>query len=464
MTHGPDAASRRAFHGVLANTFIASLTTNFLWFALTFWVYLETRSVLATSILGGSYMLLVAVLGVPFGSLVDRHHKKKVMSVATLFAAAAYALAFVFYLVTPKSELLHVGGWAFWTFILLILAGAIVENIRGIALGTCVTLLVPAGERDKANGLVGMVLGVGFGLTSVFSGLAVGLLGMTWVIGISVVVTGLAWLHLLTVRMHEPEIVHADGVPKAVDFAGAFKAVRAVPGLVALLVFNTFNNFLGGTFMALMDPYGLTLVSVQVWGVLWGVLSFGFILGGAWVARFGLGSRPVRALLHCNIVMWLVSIGFTLRENIWLMAGGILVYMALIPIVEAAEQTVLQRVVPFAQQGRVFGLAQSVEVSAAPISAFLVGPLAEFVLIPWMHSSAGQNSLGWLLGEGESRGIALVFVLAGVVGLVVTVLALASPYYRTLSRTYADAPEQPVAAEVPPEGAGPVDPRGRTTP
>ena len=81
-----------------------------------------------------------------------------------------------------------------------------------------------------------------------------------------------------------------------------------------------------------------------------------------------------------------------------------------------------------------------------------------------MHSSAGQNSLGWLLGEGESRGIALVFVLAGVVGLVVTVLALASPYYRTLSRTYADAPEQPVADEVPPEGAGPVDPRGRTTP
>ena len=31
-----------------------------------------------------------------------------------------------------------------------------------------------------------------------------------------------------------------------------------------------FNNFLGGVFMALMDAYGLSLVSVQAWGLLLG--------------------------------------------------------------------------------------------------------------------------------------------------------------------------------------------------
>ena len=445
MTHGPDAASRRAFHGVLANTFIASLTTNFLWFALTFWVYLETRSVLATSILGGSYMLLVAVLGVPFGSLVDRHHKKKVMSVATLFAAAAYALAFVFYLVTPKSELLHVGGWAFWTFILLILAGAIVENIRGIALGTCVTLLVPAGERDKANGLVGMVLGVGFGLMSVFSGLAVGLLGMTWVIGISVVVTGLAWLHLLTVRMHEPEIVHADGVPKPVDFAGAWRAVRRVPALIWLIAFATINNLIGGVFMALLDPYGLSLMSVETWGIVFGVVGFGFLIGGAVIGKWGLGGRPLRTLLVVNVIMWIIGGTFAIRESIVLLAVGIFVYMALIPFAEAAEQTVLQRVVPVTKQGRVFGFAKSIEVAAAPISSFLIGPIAQFGLIPYMESPEGRAAWGWLLGDGDARGIALVFVLSSIVGLVVTIGALASRPYRTLSDAYATASPTPAA-------------------
>ena len=71
----------RDFYGLLVNTLIANVTTSFLWFALTFWYYLETRSVLATALLGGSYMLLVAVLGVPFGSWIDRARKKQVMTV-----------------------------------------------------------------------------------------------------------------------------------------------------------------------------------------------------------------------------------------------------------------------------------------------------------------------------------------------------------------------------------------------
>ncbi len=43
----------RTFVHVLVNTAVANITTSYLWFALTFWVYLQTRSVLATGIIGG---------------------------------------------------------------------------------------------------------------------------------------------------------------------------------------------------------------------------------------------------------------------------------------------------------------------------------------------------------------------------------------------------------------------------
>ena len=43
----------RTFLHVLVNTAAANITTSYLWFALTFWVYLETGSVLATGIIGG---------------------------------------------------------------------------------------------------------------------------------------------------------------------------------------------------------------------------------------------------------------------------------------------------------------------------------------------------------------------------------------------------------------------------
>lgn len=426
----------RSFYGVLVNTLIANVSTSFLWFALTFWVYLETRSVVATATIGGAYMLMVAVVGVPFGTWVDRWRKKRVMVVATTVTAVAYTAAFAFFLLVPTRSLLEIGSLAFWGFVLLILLGAIVESARGIALSTCVTLLVPEGRRANMNGMVGMVNGLGFAITSVFSGLAVGRLGMTWTMAIAVAFTVVSLLHLLTVSIPEPEIVHAEGAPHAVDFPGAFRAVLAVPGLMGLVLFATFNNLLGGVFMALMDPYGLNLVSVEVWGLLWGVLSFGFMIGAAWVARMGLGTRPLRALLLANVVMWTVSILFTIRENIWLTAVGILAYMALIPVAEAAEQTVLQKVVPYEKQGRVFGLAQTVEVAAAPVSAFIIGPVAQYGLIPYANSEQGRETLGPLLGEGNARGIALVFVLAGVLGLVLTGGAFLTRSYRLLSRRY----------------------------
>ena len=100
----------------------------------------------------------------------------------------------------------------------------------------------------------------------------------------------------------------------------------------------------------------------------------------------------------------------------------------------------MQRVVPYEKQGRVFGFAASVESAAAPVSAFLIGPIAQFWLIPYMESSQGQDTFGWLLGDGEARGIALAFVGASLVLLLVVLLAFFSKPYRELSEAYAAAP------------------------
>ena len=83
----------RTFLHVLINTAVANITTSFLWFALTFWVYLETRSVLATGIIGGAYMLLLALFGMVFGTFVDRHRKHRVMVLSGLVTLAAFILA-----------------------------------------------------------------------------------------------------------------------------------------------------------------------------------------------------------------------------------------------------------------------------------------------------------------------------------------------------------------------------------
>jgi MFS transporter, DHA3 family, multidrug efflux protein len=190
--------------------------------------------------------------------------------------------------------------------------------------------------------------------------------------------------------------------------------------------------------MALLDAYGLSLVSVEVWGLLFGVLSTAFIASGIIISRTGLGKNPIRTLLLVNIITWSVCCVFTIQPSIWLLAGGCFVWMLLGPYAEAAEHTTLQKVVPLERQGRVFGFAQSVEQSASPLTAFLIGPLTQFVFIPFMTDGAGADAIGGWFGTGPARGIALVFTIAGVVGVVVTLLAFASPYYRQLSKAYAD--------------------------
>jgi DHA3 family multidrug efflux protein-like MFS transporter len=444
------ARQLRTFHRLVANGLGANVTNNFLWFALTFWVYLETRSVIATSVIGGGYMLLLAASGLAFGTFVDRHRRKAAMLLSSALSLGAYVAAGAVYVAAPAGALRDPADPRLWVLVTLVLAGAIAGNLRIVALTTTVTLLVPEGRHDRANGLIGTVSGVGFALTSVFSGLAIGRLGMGWSLALGVALTAATAVHLLGIRVDEPAPEPAAAGAAAVDLRGALRAVRAVDGLVALLAFTTINNFLGGTFMALMDPYGLSLTSVETWGLLWGVVSLGFIAGGVAVARRGLGANPVRTLLLANLVLWTACAVFPLRSSIVLLAVGMLAFMALMPVAEASEQTVIQRVVPFGEQGRVFGLAQSVETAASPVTAFLLGPIAQLWVMPFMTDGAGARAIGGWFGTGPDRGIALVFVVAGLVGLALTALALRSRAAARLSARYAAAAP---AAQAPPEPA-----------
>jgi DHA3 family multidrug efflux protein-like MFS transporter len=426
----------KLFYAVLANSLVASLTNTFVWFAVTFWVYLQTQSVLATSIMAGIYLLTVAISGFFLGSLVDQYKKKTAMMLSSLCSLFLYILAYIIFISTPVSVFSDPSSITLWVFIILTLVGAIAGNIRTIALPTLVTLLIFEAERDKANGWVGTVNGVAFLVASIFSGLAIGFLGVYWMLMFAIGLTLLTILHLGIIAIPEKGIIHVEAQMNHIDIRGTIRVIHLVPGLFALIFFNCFNNFLGGVFISLIDAYGLSLVSVQVWGALWGFLSVGFIVGGLVVARKGLGDSPLRTLFLANIVMWVIAIFFTIQASIVLLAIGLFIYLCLIPVVEASEQTIIQKVIPPERQGRVFGFAQSIEQAASPLTAFLIGLIAQFIFIPFMTTGAGVDLIGIWFGTGTDRGIALLFTVTGLIGLMVTVMAMRSRSYRKLLMNY----------------------------
>lgn len=445
----------RVFYHLLTNTLFSSVINFTVWFAITFYAYLQTQSVFVTGMVAGIYLVATMLTGIWFGGMVD-HHKKRTMMIASNIASIGFYIAsLAVYLLVPHGLFQDPYSPMLWLLVTLLLFGVIASNIRTIVLPTLVTILVPANRRDKANGLVGTVSGVSFLVTSVISGVLVAMSGMLYVLILALVILVASSIHLLFVAVPERGITHLQGeaAPKKVDLKGTWAVVVAIPGLLALILFSTFNNFLGGVFMALMDAYGLSLVSVEAWGFLWGALSTGFIIGGLIVAKKGLGKNPIRSLLLVNVIMWIICILFTLHGSIIPLALGMLGYMILVPYAEAAEQTVLQRVVPYERQGRVFGFAQSIEQAASPLTAFFIGPLTQFIFIPLMTTGLGAQLIGGWFGTGASRGIAIVFVITGIIGLVATILAFQTKYYKKLSSEYLAAPaitsESPVTTKSP---------------
>lgn len=426
------------FHLIIANNLLQNVTNFTVWFALVFWAFLETRSVFVTGMIGGIHLAFTGGLAIWFGSLVDHHRKQRVMLASSLGSLACYGAALAVCLMTPAAELTRTAGPMLWILILLTMLGVIAGNLRMIALPTLVTLLVAEDKRDKANGLVGMVGGIGFLVTSAISGFLVAWDGMRGTLILAIGGTVLAFAHMLIIRIDEPPAQsETAGSRNAIDLRGTITVIAAVPGLFALIIFATFNNLLGGVFMALMDGYGLSLMGVEEWGLMWAMTSTAFIASGLVIARFGLGARPLRLLLLVNLVTWLAASLFTIQPSIALLVIGCVVWMFFGPFAEAAEQTTLQKVVPYERQGRVFGFAQSVEQAASPLTAFLIGPFTQFVAIPFMTTGAGAELIGDWFGTGPDRGMALVFCLTGVLGMVLTLAAFASRSYRELSAAYA---------------------------
>ena len=370
------AAIPPVFRRLLLNPLVTGVTSSFLWFALTFWVYLETRSVVATGIIGGAFSITSAVLGPVFGTFVDRHRKSTALTETTALSVAAFAVATVVFVTVGADDLLRLGSPWFWVLVAATLLGAVAGQMRA-ALCHVAAIGVPEAEPERPR--------------------------------------------------------PGDRREPAADVRGALEAIRAVPGLGMLIVLAAFNNLLAGVFMALMDPYGLELVSVETWGLLWGGITLAFIAGGLAVARYGLGPSPVRVVLAGNLAIWSACSVFALRSSVVLVVVGMVVWLGLIPVIEAAEQTVLQRSIPYERQGRVFGFAQLVENAASPLTAFLVAPVAEAVFMPFMTDGRGADWIGGWFGTGPDRGIALLFTVAGLAGVAVTFVAWTSRSYRRLA-------------------------------
>jgi len=87
------------------------------------------------------------------------------------------------------------------------------------------------------------------------------------------------------------------------------------------------------------------------------------------------------------------------------------------PVINASNQAIWQSKVVPDLQGRVFATRRLIAQVSAPPAMVLAGLLADAVFEPAMKPGGSLAPVfGWLVGTGEGSGMALIFILTGLLG------------------------------------------------
>jgi hypothetical protein len=108
-------------------------------------------------------------------------------------------------------------------------------------------------------------------------------------------------------------------------------------------------------------------------------------------------------------------IGLDPEFYVWALASFLGLF--LLPILNGCSQAIWQSKVAPDVQGRVFATRLLIAQISAPVAMLMAGPLADSAFEPGMKTSGSLSPFfGWLIGTEPGAGMALMFLITGIVG------------------------------------------------
>ena len=130
----------------------------------------------------------------------------------------------------------------------------------------------------------------------------------------------------------------------------------------------------------------------------------------------------------CFGLLGLTVIGLGRALPVW--AAGTFLMTFFGPIINSSNQAIWQTKVAPDVQGRVFTTRRLIAWLVTPISQLLAGPLADQILEPGMAEGGSLAPVfSWLVGTGTGAGIALLFI---VTGLLAAMAGLGGYFFRVV--------------------------------
>lgn len=431
----PAPQGMKAFFIIWGGQLISMLGSGLTNFGLAVWIYAKTGQAtpFALTVLFGN---LPQILLLPFaGSLADRWNRRRIMILADT-GNALTSLAILLLLAGPGLEVWHIYAIA--------AIGSVFSAFQEPAYMASVTMLVPKKNLGRANGMLQTSSALSTIITPLLAGVLFVAIGLQGILLIDFITFFFAIGALLVVHIPQPELVTAEGKERKSLFSDAvfgWRYLRQRPGIFGLLWYYAMVNFLLNWSGVLMGPMILSTNPPSTLGAVQTALGVGALVGSLVIGIWGGPKRRIPAVIIFITFAMVGMIISGIQPHPFFAGAGLFLLMFNIPIASANSQAVFQAKIPQDLQGRVFAIRSMISRSVMPLAYITAGPLADLLLEPLMAPGGGlaNTFLGALLGTGAGRGIGLLFVLSGLIGIVVSLLVYANPRIRLVEDELPDA-------------------------
>ncbi len=417
MRFSVQPSGMRGFVVVWLGQVVSMLGTGMTNFALSFWIFQQTGE--ATALTWAIFFFMApSVLFSPVaGAIVDRANRKMVMIVSDLLAGIA-TIFLLSLLAADSLQIWHI-------YVANLLAGA-ANAFQFPAYSAAVTMMLPKAQYGRAAGMLSLAGSASGILAPAFAGALLAPVGLVGIMSIDVATFLFAILALFVVHIPQPEETPEGrtGQGTLLQESGyGFRYIFERPSLLGLQMVFFFINFLAMFGFAVMVPMILArtgndeiaLASVQSVGAIGGVL------GGLLLSTWGGPRRKVNGVLLGMIAVSIFSQALMgVGQTVFIWATASFMGQFIIPILNGSNQAIWQAKVAPDVQGRVFAVRRLIAQITAPVATALAGPLADNVFEPAMQPGGALAPLfGWLVGTGVGAGMALMFVVTGLIGVAV---------------------------------------------
>ncbi|MBS5934590.1 MAG: MFS transporter [Clostridiales bacterium] len=421
----------RTFYIFLMGQFVSQFGSKLTSYGLVLWAYKQSGSVLSASILSVCYLVPEIFLNFIAGSISDKWNKKKIM----LTSDGVAAIGSISVLLLLQQDALQIS----YLYLINILLG-IMDAFQNPASTVAETLLVSKEDYMKTSGLRSFCNS----FVGIFSPLVAttlySLLGLNILICLDLITFIFAFITLWRFVLI-PDIVnyehHQDSIWQNCRFGIQYLVKHK--GILNLIGFMAFVNFIAAIYNTNLSPMILSRTGdndLQL-GIVTSTIGIAGLLGSILVTKTKPVQRKIRLCLYIMMFSFLICnsmLGIGRNFYVWTLA--VLLGNLLIPFLMANTEYIMRTEVPITMQGRVFSARNTLQYACIPIGNLLGGILADDVFEPYMHSSSStQNYLSILVGSGDGSGIALLYVVLGLVGFLGCCLFLINRSLNSLDKS-----------------------------